>query len=46
MSGSKKRPLWAELPERVRGDIEALVGGAVARAENCRVGSRRASLPA
>jgi hypothetical protein len=38
MSASKNRPRWSELPERVRGQIECLVGGRVVAAENCEGG--------
>ena len=35
MAASKQRPLWSGLPASVRADIETLVGGRVARADNC-----------
>ena len=35
MSASKNRQRWNELPERVHGQIESLVGGRVVAAENC-----------
>jgi hypothetical protein len=35
MAGSKRRPVWSELPEVARGGIERLVGGRVVEAENC-----------
>jgi Phosphotransferase enzyme family len=35
MPGSKKRPLWSELPTATRTMIENLVGGAVVGATNC-----------
>ena len=35
MTASRQRPLWDELPASVRADIEALIGGRVARADTC-----------
>jgi hypothetical protein len=38
MSATKNRPRWTDLPARVRGQIEFLVGGRVVAAQNCEGG--------